>query len=1460
MPKTSEQKSSLLYKHYLNRGETRLNREVFEEAYKSSFIVRPDQLWTYSDLIPVGTPETGGEEALNTIKNLTNTEPYTVQLSESDKFHPIVKKWVNVLLTPVDGGTNTSFILKDTDGNVIQNIIPFNYYEEYYNYKLTLNDGSTVIPFGVGDWLLDCYSGILTFYGDVPEEVTNSNPPRISFYQYVGGNGFRQDPVGLEAAILPIEEVTIDADECVIPGTKFFDKINSKVNLITENYLKDYGIDGDDKHEGLALPLQKVIPLVYHSTKDKVKGYDKSINSEIVTLLSGIKPVGAPFILFASQGLANKSFDYSYGDNILAIDGEVYDLTAGINKVKIGNEFIIVNNSELDSLTGTVEFQYNISEEDVISPENYTCALLYWDSSECEYLPWVNNETSDYDFGFVIVSEIGLIPPSLKISDLVTSAFSDTITPDYYGPRNFTYTIATEDSPNAKSSDFIVRNRDGFYLSDFLKKVDTSKISSIFLRDGNYVINEDVSLNEIRLIGESRKVSIESINGHKITIANSSLTELSYLTINCNIEIEDVAETTGSLVFFSNIKANVSAKLIESSRLNVIDSSIGSISLEKKGESDSTEIKTIISNSNIGSLLCFDDNTIIKNNNIGTLTCRQEFKNIYIKSNTINKLSGVSADNLPYLDDNTVFDYDGDSTYISKEYDSVEFTSSSNEAIKFNSVGKLPFFDKDDFTHTRYANLAQPFVYNLTNNIIELAYDSDVLSIVNGELTTNINSDRIIIKDTFEKPATSKHSDSDSQAVDYNPTTDGDTLTKVLEHLFKNKAELDSAGKLYLQQLPEAVSYGGLMYVGNWSFEDNNGNYPTYSDVNAALSADDGRKGLQKGWFFIIQESKDSSDEDTDNDTPVLEQTAIDGEVFTAGDWLIYQGPADADGETFNTTNKFGEYDYKAWVKIDRAFSDPTYSPLPAIAKVPNKENKAWWWKDVVNGGALDLSNNTIIEAFNKINEYIMKLTSDMPRSIANAEFNLMSDHESFTCKDSNGSIKEVLFKSAEDIVYSTDKNDLIFFGDEAKISVKFDNETIGPVRVTANDSEVELFKDDDFTVIVHVENKDKFWKGLWFEIIAKPVAPTCKKAISIAMSDILTNDHNVYVSYQGSTKILNFDCYDYINGPITDNKYVVVDSSNMNIQGSSSNYCSGKALLSSITISNIDLKYLYNPDYLPLREQLTFKLMFGQKVVATKVIDTITLNEDNGYTIDGNGISVFFDKEIDTAYNLNELSLIVETNRFLDHWSYIAGTITVDSKYRIDYSASEDLNFHFINETERFNPGNIDEKTNVLSSWNPESALAEVDLIKEGTFYGDSRYELYKVQEGKESGVACFYLGKVEYAAGLNLKINVPEENKDKWIKNTLTNATKGLTLQVCVKSTLEENSLNWIDCNTPNDGFTIPSTEDGFGAAMVAARSSTLEKRVTFGRNITYSGDVYVRIKIDSGLEFESISCEAI
>lgn len=70
----------------------------------------------------------------------------------------------------------------------LRQIIPFDYGNGGYAQRLYKTDGSPVY-FGEGQWLLDNFSGVLTFHGCLPTGVSAAAPPSITFYKYVGNIG-----------------------------------------------------------------------------------------------------------------------------------------------------------------------------------------------------------------------------------------------------------------------------------------------------------------------------------------------------------------------------------------------------------------------------------------------------------------------------------------------------------------------------------------------------------------------------------------------------------------------------------------------------------------------------------------------------------------------------------------------------------------------------------------------------------------------------------------------------------------------------------------------------------------------------------------------------------------------------------------------------------------------------------------------------------------------------------------------------------------------------------------------------------------------------------------------------------------------------------------------------------------------------------------------------------------------
>ena len=152
MALTPTQKASRLYKLIFNKAERSTSKEFFEENIDTYQSVNPNSIWIDFSSVPLSCTGTSGIPGYVTYFNsaLTGSSTYPNSFT-----HPSLK-----------------------------NVIPFNY-GTGYNYVLT-DYLSNPIPFGTNDWLLDTESGVLTFYGGNPTNVSPTNPPILKCYLYTG--------------------------------------------------------------------------------------------------------------------------------------------------------------------------------------------------------------------------------------------------------------------------------------------------------------------------------------------------------------------------------------------------------------------------------------------------------------------------------------------------------------------------------------------------------------------------------------------------------------------------------------------------------------------------------------------------------------------------------------------------------------------------------------------------------------------------------------------------------------------------------------------------------------------------------------------------------------------------------------------------------------------------------------------------------------------------------------------------------------------------------------------------------------------------------------------------------------------------------------------------------------------------------------------------------------------------
>lgn len=891
----TDQKSSLLYKHNLGVADTRTNRDFYEEAIKSSFCIQPNQLLMYGDQIP--TADT--QESVNLIKNLQDGEYYNWQKDETTVIH-IVQYHEDYPLSKIDNGTDNSFKLVDDQGEPLKNIIPFNFSKDLYNYTLKTKNGQKIY-FGVGDWVLDIYTGVLTFYGDVPSGVDHENPPTISFYQYVGGTGFRQDTFGYDGVIMPITNWHISKGRYLI-DTEYKendsswitldDKICESANKIQDNYVGVFGYDGNDKNEGVALTLEPIISLIYTENKDNVKGYDDSANAEVGTLLSRTTVNESELddylkVTFSSHNISLvKEHKITIQDNTISFDDGKFKSIKKNSTIKLPDSesnFIIVDTKDFEDFPNG---EYTVSFKTC----NTYGLLLYWNKVLQEYLPFVTNEDNYYNFGFPVVAANGRIPPSVTLGSILNS-YSDSITPDYYGPRNYSVTVALEKGINVKSADYVVKNKFGYYLDDIFDEIVSDYTSNgelyfmgaIFLRAGEYKLSKDLDLtrfNTLNIIGED--LATTKITGGNIILGNDS---------EGMVTISNVDFNSNDITFNSESQKIILNKIIcdeftaEKKKNTLILKNSSFRSIDITGEIESTETNDIYNN--------------ILGNHINIISVKTGYT-LY-SANTIGRLilSDVTNDVVKSCFINTVEDKPHqtgiwESTVIN--YVNVPFT-------EIPRMKYFPIYSKESDNVLEYATFDNPFEINYDpdqGNFISLKIDDKFLYLLDdGRLSVHVDSSQISL-DTSSLTRNENYEGLSPQEV--NPEK---TLEKAIKDIYLTKADLNPDGKIPLEELPDSVAYGGLLYVGPWSFEykdTENGNAeenfyvdggdcPTYEDCVKNLTADQTQEGIiQPGWFFIIESSKKNIDYPAADQKSKLLDKQGEPVVFTAGDWLICSG------------------------------------------------------------------------------------------------------------------------------------------------------------------------------------------------------------------------------------------------------------------------------------------------------------------------------------------------------------------------------------------------------------------------------------------------------------------------------------------------------------------------------------------------------------------------------------------
>lgn len=152
---TTDQKADLLFKKFFGKGSSGQTLQYFNEPITGNQSVFSSQIWTDSDQIPDVAQNIPG--VLEQIQDLS--------------------------LIAIPGQTNAYYHPQ------LKNSIPFNFSDNGSYIPVLKTQTNQIIVFGQNDWVIDIATGMLTFYAGVPAGVNPANPPKITFWKYIGRIG-----------------------------------------------------------------------------------------------------------------------------------------------------------------------------------------------------------------------------------------------------------------------------------------------------------------------------------------------------------------------------------------------------------------------------------------------------------------------------------------------------------------------------------------------------------------------------------------------------------------------------------------------------------------------------------------------------------------------------------------------------------------------------------------------------------------------------------------------------------------------------------------------------------------------------------------------------------------------------------------------------------------------------------------------------------------------------------------------------------------------------------------------------------------------------------------------------------------------------------------------------------------------------------------------------------------------
>lgn len=419
----------------------------------------------------------------------------------------------------------------------------------------------------------------------------------------------------------------------------------------------------------------------------------------------------------------------------------------------------------------------------------------------------------------------------------------------------------------------------------------------------------------------------------------------------------------------------------------------------------------------------------------------------------------------------------GGTLFYEGECDNIANISTTNGVFQFYKGPTVEEYE-DPKTHNKIKLQTNSLVF-LQNGVyyyIPLGVDNS--KSIDGSFTNKTRDKDLDLSETTQKILSV---DKNGGTVELKKSTDVKTIQQAIDYLHEAKADLDTAGKIPLSQIPNTL-IGGLQFKGVITIgTDTNKDEYTSAEFAQIIKTKfhTGNEEVSSGEYVVLSGSEASLEADEDFTGSKIK---IDGTEYNSGDWAIYKNDS--------------------FMKMEGSAAVDNINGLKAAVTIVGDEHeiKLDVGRDVISNvfTKIDVDNTThsikistpnAIQTLDGFSQFSIPMgTGDKALQESEIKIAAHSKHNNttFVGKNKNNKSVELEFPDKSGKILTTEsgtngsKDRIAKFNDDGKLTNSFLNE-----KIENNSIQTEFIDENDKTGLTYHHNERIF------EISDNPFKPS---------------------------------------------------------------------------------------------------------------------------------------------------------------------------------------------------------------------------------------------------------------------------------------------------------------------------------------------------------------------------------